>query len=430
MPSIAPRTLKRTVLVLLLAIPVAGGVAMKATGQFWRVKQVVSGILAHFAPPNVRWQTAAPTTEGLNPTALNSMRDGLAKRGTTALLVIRGGRLVYEWYSILSGPNQRHYTAALAKAVIGSMVLQADLTAGHLRLNDPAWKYIPQWKSDPVRSRIRIRDLAFHTSGIADVDFFSGEAGKLKGWKADYYNHPGARFNLAIDQVPILFPPGTRYRYSGIGYYALADAITASLRDGADRDIRSLYRDRVMRPLGIPEAAWQLSYGTAYHADGMTLYACGSGGSVTARAEARIGELLLKHGQWNGRTVLNPYWVREMLSGTRALPYTPDPNGKPQPVPSGGWWLNTTDAWPALPRDAIAGEGAGDQIVLIIPSLDMVVVRQGSALAQQKDQDADHFWATTSRWIFQPLMRAVVGPSTEGNGTTVQSATAPLHLPE
>ncbi|HDO33559.1 MAG TPA: class A beta-lactamase-related serine hydrolase, partial [Chromatiales bacterium] len=164
------RTTRRNRIVVLLILLAAALAALKIDHRVWPMELFAQAVAEHFQRPNIAWKTASPAAEGMSARALDAMRRELARHGTSALLVVRGGRLVYEWYPLRIGPNQRHYTAALAKAVIGSMALLAALTEGRLRLDDPAWKYIPRWKNDPVRSRIRIRDLAFHTSGLADVD--------------------------------------------------------------------------------------------------------------------------------------------------------------------------------------------------------------------------------------------------------------------
>jgi CubicO group peptidase (beta-lactamase class C family) len=55
------------------------------------------------------------------------------------------------------------------------------------------------------------------------------------------------------------------------------------------------------------------------------------------------------------------------------------------PVHSGlGWWVNRnpdgTRFWPCLPPDAFYGAGAGHQFLLVVPSLDLIVVRNGESL--------------------------------------------------
>ena len=62
--------------------------------------------------PPFEWQTASPESRGLSGARLEAMKDGLAARGTKALLVIRGDRIVHEWYAPDHGPEKRHYSAS------------------------------------------------------------------------------------------------------------------------------------------------------------------------------------------------------------------------------------------------------------------------------------------------------------------------------
>ena len=81
------------------------------------------------------------------------------------LLVIRNDRIIFERYAPGWDATKPHGTASLAKALVGGMSLAVALTDGKIALDDPAAKYIPQWKDDPQKSRITIRHLGSHTSG-------------------------------------------------------------------------------------------------------------------------------------------------------------------------------------------------------------------------------------------------------------------------
>jgi hypothetical protein len=60
------------------------------------------------------WQTVPPKNQRMDVARLGTLRDGLASRGTQAMLVIRGDKIVYEWYAAGHGPDRPHYTASLA----------------------------------------------------------------------------------------------------------------------------------------------------------------------------------------------------------------------------------------------------------------------------------------------------------------------------
>lgn len=375
---------------------------------------------SHFA-----FRTASPESQGISRSRLDVVRDVLAERGTRAFLVVRRDRIVYEWYAPDHGPSQRHYTASLAKALVGGMSLLLALSDERLRADDPAWRYIPAWKDDPERSRITIRHLATHSSGIEDATTPGKEHLDQVGWKAAFWRRvwrdwgrnsagdgeSGTRetakeghsdpFSIAIHQAPIIFPPGTQYAYSNPGFAALAYAVTASLKGAPQSDIHALLKQRIMEPIGVAEDDWFIGYGRAYGVDGMRLYANWGGGEYTARAVARVGRLMLRKGDWEGQQLVDSAWVDKVLSYA-GMPPPDRPPGNPQPASGLGWWTNWDGVWPSLPRDAFAGAGAGNQVLLVIPSRDLIVVRNGESLGDESQGEG--FWGGLEKYLFRPLM--------------------------
>src|SRR5947209_5371420 len=72
------------------------------------------------------------------------------------------------------------------------------------------------------------------------------------------------------------------------------------------------------------------------------------------------------------------------------------------PAPASGlaWYVNSDGVWKEVPRDAFAGAGAGHQVIVVIPSLDLVVVRNGEALADPKTG----FWGPVYEENLRSLM--------------------------
>ena len=213
------------------------------------------------------WQVVAPESQRMAQARLDALCDGLAARGTKSLLVIRHDRIVYEWYAPGHGPDKRHYTASLAKALVGGMSLLLALDDGRMDVDDPACKYIPAWRDDPQKSQITIRHLATHSSGIEDAELSQEERARalaegrtltdhhmaLPGWKGAFWRKEPDPFSIAIHQAPVIFEPGTEYAYSNPGMAALAYAVTAACKGTPWPDIRSLLKERVMDPIGVPE---------------------------------------------------------------------------------------------------------------------------------------------------------------------------------
>jgi CubicO group peptidase (beta-lactamase class C family) len=358
----------------------------------------------------MHWQIAAPHDLAMDGDALDTARDGLASRRTKAFLVARHGRIAYEWYGPDHGPDARHYTASMAKALVGGVSLMIALNDGRIQIDDPARLYVPAWRDDPRKSRVTIRHLATHSSGVEDAEADGLPHDELPGWKGAFWRQEPDAFTLSRDEAPITFEPGTQYAYSNPGMAMLSYCVTAAM----GQDVRTLLRDRVMRPLGIADAEWSVGYGKTDEVDGLSLVGNWGGGGYTARATAAVGQWMLQRGEHEGRPLAGPEWV------DRAVAYagtpTPDrPPGNPQPTSGLGWWTNDDGVWPNVPRDAFAGAGAGNQVVLIVPSLDMVVVRNGALLGAESDGEG--FWGGIERYLFDPVVGAVrdeVTPKTHG----------------
>jgi len=83
---------------------------------------------------------------------------------------------------------------------------------------------------------------------------------------------------LARDAAPVLFEPGTEMQYSNPGIAMLTYCVTALLRDAPIKDVRTLLRERIMRPTGVPDEQWSVGYGQTFAVDGLPLVGSWGGG--------------------------------------------------------------------------------------------------------------------------------------------------------
>ena len=208
-------------------------------------------------------------------TALDALKNRLAAANTKGLSGrperSRGLRVVRTDHSATT----KHYTASMAKAIVGGLSIAVALTDRRLALDDNVSKYVPQWKSDPRKSRITIRQLGSHTSGLEDAEADKLPHDKLTGWKGDFWKRlepPNDPFTIARDRTPALFESGREVsvQQSRNRDADLCAHVRAS-RCGIERDVRTLLRDRVMRPIGVPDDDWSVGYGATY-----TVEACRS----------------------------------------------------------------------------------------------------------------------------------------------------------
>jgi len=360
--------------------------------------------------PGKDWPTATPESQGMSSARLDVIKERLAVKKTRAFLVVRNDSVVYEWYAPGVTATTKQGTASLAKALVGGMSLAVAITDGRISIDDPAAKFVPQWQSDPRKSKITIRHLGSHTSGLSDSTTENVKHAEQPGWMGDFWKRldpPRDPFTIARDETPMLFAPGEKLQYSNPGIGMLTYCVTAAIRGGEHKDIRTLLRERVMRPIGVPDAEWSVGYGQTWVVDGLPLVATWGGGAYTPRATARIGRLVLHEGNWEGRQLLSQDAVRQVtrdagLTGNCGM----------------GWWSNAGQRYAGLPKDAVWGAGAGDQLLLVVPSLNLIMVRNGETLTpgagEPPVRDDDVFikyYDYRARILFEPLVDAVIHAS-------------------
>jgi CubicO group peptidase (beta-lactamase class C family) len=77
------------------------------------------------------------------------------------------------------------------------------------------------------------------------------------------------------------------------------------------------------------------------------------------------------------------------------------PDGNPQPASGLAWYTNYDLNWAGVPADAFAGAGAGNQVLIVVPSLQMIIVRNGSQI------DEKGFWGGVVDHLLNPLIAAI-----------------------
>ncbi|HLX62523.1 MAG TPA: serine hydrolase [Planctomycetota bacterium] len=375
------------------------------------------------------WKSATPESEGLSNKALDALRDELAARKTRAFLVIRNDAIVYEWYAKGNDANTKQGTASLAKALVGGMSLAVAINDGLIKLDDPAAKFIPEWKGDARKSKITIRQLGSHTSGLSDSATKGVRNEEQPGWMGDFWKRlppPNDPFSIARDKAPVLFEPGSAIQYSNPGIGILNYCVTAAIKDSAQRDIRSLLDARVMRPIGANANDWTVGYGKTFEVNGLPIVGAWGGASYTPRIAARIGRLVLREGDWDGERVLS----REAIQQVSQDAGLPGNCGM-------GWWTNNARRYAWMPRDAVWGAGAGDQVLLVVPSLNLIMVRNGETMVSAEElkklnpKDVfEEYHDPRATILFKPLIEAVgrvdaPRPQGSGNGAARAALTPP-----
>jgi CubicO group peptidase (beta-lactamase class C family) len=280
---------------------------------------------------------------------------------TDALLILQSGRLVFERYGKDHGPGVRHVSWSMAKSITHALAGVA-VAQGKVDIDRPA---VTLASTHP---QLTLRRLLTMTDGL---DWVDSRPDPVQSDDARMLYGPGARDTAAYAAARrAIFPPGTRWNYSTGAYQMIARELGARLFPEARtaqqrRDAMTAWmRASLFGPLGMASAVVEFDpAGTFY------------GGSLvwaTARDYARFGELYRTDGVVAGRRILPPGWVQFARTPTRASVY------------GAGFWLEARHGRPeaslmdgAGPLDAFSAQGHEGQVILIVPSKALTVVRLG-----------------------------------------------------
>lgn len=364
-----------------------------------------------------------PAADAVEP-AFERLAAALAARGTDALVVVRDGRLLHEWYRSELDPVpevlKRRDLASATKAVTGGVSLALLGQEGLIALDDPVARHVPEWRDDPARAGITLRQLATHSAGLRGA-----RQDDELAWARTYMREPQRRLALALD-APLIGEPGREVVYSNPGFGLLAYAVASALHGAGRGDLKEFLRERLWEPLDVPGEAWRIGYGKPMRHGEIRAYELGGGTRLTARAMARLGGLLAAGGSLDGRQIIERRWLEAVTTPTdAALPA--DWRERRQPAAALGWWVNRNGVWPEAPPDTMVAAGYDHQLLIVIPSLDIAVARFGGRLGA--DGFNGDYWQAFDEILLTPLMAVLrdrpVAPRASALPTSASVAAGP-----
>ena len=304
-----------------------------------------------------------PLAEGVDGAKVAQAVDAAfepAEGMTAAFVVTHKGRIIGERYGdgiTLHTPLESWSMGKSLTATLMGVLIQQ----GVYDLWQPA--PVPEWQTegDP-RQQIRIADILRMSSGVRFRGVADPDLDPALGYPDHLYVYTGTvnSFEWAATRPP-QWPPNT------IGRYRNSDPVLTNYLvrlgvEGRGDDYLSFPQRELFDKIGIRGMVLETDPYGNYLLQGYEL--------APARDWARLGNLYLQDGVWNGERIL-PEGYAEFVS-TIAPAWEADG----RPIYGGFFWINTTGTFP-VPREAYYMAGAGGQTTLIVPSHELVVVRQG-----------------------------------------------------
>ena len=347
--------------------------------------QLRGGGISNYDPLEaVPGATGAAALPAASPSAIPAAAlDGavayVADRNSTALIVWHNGAIVHEKYFAGYGPDSLINAKALAKPLTSIIVGRA-IAQGFIKsLDQPAADFITEWQDDAERRKITIRHLLGMRSGLLPQDFDATEAESVL---QRAYLHPRHE-DVLIHEYPLTHAPGSRYEYSN----ANAELIAPIIERATGQRYATYLGTALLQPLGAAGGTiWVNRPGGMAHS--------GCCIQLPAHSWLRLATLLLQDGVWDGQRLLPEGYVGDMRTADALNPHAGlgvwiageyvERRGPLNPaIPLG----QTYHSAPYLADDLFLFDGNGNQVVYIVPSRDLVILRTGGFPAQDKGWD-------------------------------------------
>lgn len=294
------------------------------------------------------WESIDPSTLGWCPDKVDALRTFLEEKNTKSFMILKGGRIVMEAYFEDHEADKVWYWASASKSLVATLYGMAQ-EDGLLEIDDPTSDYLGAGWTNTSPEQEALITLKSQLSMASGLD--------------DGVEAPGSTNNCFDPQCfQYLAPPFSRWAYHNSAYRILQDV----LETASGQSKFNYTRSRLGNRIGM-KGLW-LNY--VYYS--------------TARDMARFGLLALNRGAWGTDTLLHDQaYFDDMIRPSQ------------QENPSYGylWWLNGQEAFqlpgvqfrinremiPSAPADLFAALGKNDQKIYVVPSEELVVVRQGDA---------------------------------------------------
>ncbi len=270
---------------------------------------------------------------------------------TTSLLILHRDSIAYERYWNGYSEKSLTNTFSMAKSFT-SLAIGIAIEEGRIKsIDQKAGDFLPEF-AEGEKAKITIKHLLQMASGI---DF--GESyGNPFGYMAKTY-YGSDLYDLTVSK-PMKYEPGTVWKYQG-GNTLLLSFI---LEKATGQNLSDYFSKHFWKPLGATEdALWSISEEGGRERSYCCFYS-------NARDFARIGQMMLDSGKWNGRQLINQAYIEKSISPVNIK------NEAAKLIDYYGlqWWMGEYQG-----ADFYYARGIQGQYIVAIPAWDAVVVRLG-----------------------------------------------------
>lgn len=291
---------------------------------------------------------STPEEQGVPSRALINLFDSLhVMPGTDihSMIVMRHGKVVGEFYPAPFAPEYQHTQYSSSKTLV-SLAVGMAIDENRLRLTDRVATFFPESLPSSISTNLAamtLHDLLTMQSGIKPD--WSMRA-KVTNWVETF---------LA---KPVVNKPGEVFAYDSMVTYM----ISAIVQKATGKTVLEYLKEKMFAPMNITRVNWEIS------PEGIN--SGGWGLHIQSESLAKVGQMWLDGGVWNGEQLVSKEWIE--LMGTRHA--------------NGGDHGYGYQVWMCRYPGAVRADGALGQYVIVVPEKDVVIVLTEASFTNGKPQ--------------------------------------------
>jgi CubicO group peptidase (beta-lactamase class C family) len=313
-------------------------------------------------PPVHGLPGASPASVGMSQDSISRMIDLIRStppKDFRGVVVIKDGKLVVEEYFNTYWRETIHDIRSAGKGVT-AILLGIAIDKGLVKSVDQSvLDFFPvDKKNSSIHNRfkdIKLKHLLTMTSGLDANDEAPNSPGQTKNWltKENWVDYAMS--------LPVVFPPGEKYVYTDV----CPMLIGAIIEKTSGQTLAEFAQKNLFTPIGVRDVYWYTPNG--HTAPMGNLY-------ISTLDFARIGELVLQKGKWQGKQVVSASWISEL-----STPRIDISGDNPFAKSYGYFWFFTTMQANSKDYQCLFASGNGGNLVFVVPSENLVVSLTSSA---------------------------------------------------
>ena len=271
-----------------------------------------------------------------------------------SVMIVKDGKVIFSRWQSEGVDTVPHVLHSVSKTFTATAVGLA-IADGKMKLTDKIIDFFPDKLPAELSDNLKamtVRDLLTMSCGH-DVEPSGFRGGEETDWVQAFLAHP------------VVHKPGTFYLYNSLGTYMLS----AIVQKVTGEKVVDYLDTRLFQPLHIDKPKWDES------PQGIN---CGGWGLYLKTEDlAKMGQLLLQQGEWNGKQIIPAEWVSEM---SKKQVESVNPGTRMEDAEAKGMTVETSDwmqgygyqMWRCRPG-CFRADGARGQYIIVVPDKNAVI---------------------------------------------------------